>query len=187
MQAFKRNYLQHALAVGHWLRQHGATGSIDPLTFFLEIRCGEQEQRFQPQFILEKGEGEVAYRPQLTQDVSGFVGWLPYFNKTWPIAQDKLAFKEYALNAGIRTPRWVDDPVRARGTFIVKSRRSSFGNGLRGPFEPGTAVTLGEGECCEQFIVGKLLRPSTGTTSSRLPSWWTCLPFTATECERCAN
>ena len=31
-QPFKRNYLQHALAVGHWMRQNAATGSIDPLT-----------------------------------------------------------------------------------------------------------------------------------------------------------
>ena len=163
MHAFKRNYLQHALAVSHWLRRHGAAGTIDPLTHLLEIRCGAREQRFQPQFILELGEGEVAYRPQLTHNVSGFVGWLPYFNKTWPIAQDKLAFKAHALSAGICTPRWVADPALARGTFIVKPRRSSFGRGLRGPFEPASAVSVaegvdGDGEYCEEFIVGKLLK-----------------------------
>ena len=158
MQAFKRNYLQHALAVSHWLRQRGATGAIDPLTHVLEIRCGGREQRFEPQFVLELGDGEVAYRPRLTQNVSGFVGWLPYFNKTWPIAQDKLEFKGYALSEGICTPKWVADPALALGTFIVKSRRSSFGHGLRGPFEPASALTLAEGEYCEQFIVGKLLK-----------------------------
>lgn len=158
MQAFKRNYLQHALAVSHWLREHGATATIDPLTHVLEIRVGGRERRFEPQFILELGDGEVAYRPQLTQNVSGFVGWLPYFNKTWPIAQDKLAFKAYALSEGICTPKWAADPALARGTFIVKARRSSFGRGLRGPFEPASAVPLADGEYCEQFIVGKLLK-----------------------------
>ena len=161
MHAFKRNYLQHALAVSHWLRRHGAAGTIDPLTHVLEIRCGAREQRFQPQFILELGDGEVAYRPKLTHSVSGFVGWLPYFNKTWPIAQDKLAFKAHARSEGIRTPIWVAHPALARGTFIVKPRRSSFGRGLRGPFEPASVVSLADGEdgeYCEQFIVGKLLK-----------------------------
>ncbi len=157
-QPFKRNYLQHALAVGHWMRQQGATGTIDPLTYILEIRCNGRERRFQPQFVLEQADGQTGFTPQLAPNVSGFVGWLPYFNKTWPIAQDKLDFKEFAASAGIRTPKWVVDPAQARGTFIVKARRSTFGRGLRGPFEAASAVAIAEGEFCEQFIVGKLLK-----------------------------
>ena len=157
-QPFKRNYLQHALAVGRWMRLNAATGSIDPLTYVLEIRCDGREQRFQPQFILERPDGQVGFTPQLAPNVSGFVGWLPYFNKTWPIAQDKQAFKEFAIRVGIATPIWVADPEATRGAFIVKVRRSTFGRGLRGPFEARTTVPMGDGEYCEQFIAGKLLK-----------------------------
>lgn len=158
MQAFKRNYIQHALAVNHWMRQHGATGTIDPTTYVLELRCNGIERRFHPQFLLEKQGGDVAYVPHLVPSVSGFVGWLPYLNKIWPIAQDKLAFKDFAARSGVRTPQWVTDPALTRGAFIVKARRSTFGRGLRGPFEARSAVLLNDGDYCEQFVAGKLLK-----------------------------
>lgn len=71
-QPFKRNYLQHALAVAHWMRQNDATGGVDPLSYILEIRCNGRERRFQPQFFLEQANGQVAFTPQLTPNVSGF-------------------------------------------------------------------------------------------------------------------
>jgi hypothetical protein len=157
-QPFKRNYLQHALAVGHWMRQNSATGGIDPLNHILEIRCNGRERRFQPQFVLEQATGQLGFTPHLAPNVSGFVSWLPYFNKTWPIAQDKLAFKEHAAREDIRVPNWTTDPAQVRGTFIVKSRVSTLGRGLRGPFEAASAVTLADGEYCEQFIVGQLMK-----------------------------
>jgi len=157
-QPFKRNYLQHALAVGHWMRENDASGGIDPLSYILEIRCNGRERRFQPQFFLEQVNGQVAFTPQLTPNVSGFVSWLPYFNKVWPIAQDKLAFKKHAASEGIRTPGWTTETAEARGTFIVKSRVSTLGRGLRGPFEVASTVALSEGEYCEQFIVGQLMK-----------------------------
>jgi hypothetical protein len=155
---FKRNYLQHALAVGAWMRQNGATGGIDPLSHILEIHCKGRERRFQPQFVIELGKGQIGFTPHLAPNVSGFVSWLPYLNKTWPIAQDKLAFKEHAAGVDICVPHWTTDPAQTRGNFIVKSRVSTLGRGLRGPFMAASSVDLAEGEYCEQFIVGQLMK-----------------------------
>lgn len=157
-QPFKRNYLQHALAVGAWMQANGAQGNIDPVSCALEITCRGRVHRFSPQFILEQAAGQFGFTPQLTQSVSGFVGWLPYLSKVWPIAQDKLAFKHFAAEQGIRTPAWTPDPGQVRGNFIIKARHGSFGRGLRGPFAMGRPQQLQPGEYCEQFIVGQLLK-----------------------------
>ena len=163
MQAYKRNYLQHAFAVSHWMHARGAEGGIDPLSHILEVRCNGRTKRFQPQFVIELADGGVGYAPHLVPDVSGFVGWLPYYGKAWPEAQDKLAFKAHAAKAGLRTPLWTTTPSEARGTYIVKARRASLGRGLRGPFDAPHVETLarrGEhvDEYCEQFVIGRLLK-----------------------------
>lgn len=157
-QHFKRDYLQHALAVSQWLAANGAESGIDPSTQALDIRAKGRSVRLIPQFIVEDAQGRLQYTRRMREAMRGFVGWLPYFNKVWPVAQDKLVFKQYAESAGVRTPRWTVDPAQARGDFIVKARHSTFGRGLRGPFEGAGSITLVEGEYCEQFIVGKLLK-----------------------------
>ena len=40
LQAFKRNYLQHALAVGEWLQAHQATGTVDAQSLQLTVQRG---------------------------------------------------------------------------------------------------------------------------------------------------
>jgi len=157
-QPFKRNYLQHALAVTHWMRRHGASGGIDPLSHVLEIRCNGRERRFQPQFVIERSAGGIAFTPQLQPNVSGFVSWLPYFNKTWPIAQDKIEFKAYAAKQRLRTPPWTTDVNEMRGAYLIKARRSTLGRGQRGPYETPHREPLREGEYCEQLVFGRLLK-----------------------------
>jgi hypothetical protein len=157
-QPFKRNYLQHALALSHWMATHGAEGGIDPFSQALNIRLKKRTVRFFPQFVVEDRHGNPRFTPQLRSGVAGFVGWLPYFNKVWPIAQDKLAFKEHVQREGLRTPDWSTDPSHMRGPFLVKQRCSSFGLGLRGPFKSTERVALSDREYCEQFIVGQLLK-----------------------------
>jgi hypothetical protein len=155
---FKRNYLQHALAVRHWMCRHRAVGAIDPLSHVLQIRCEGRARRFHPHFVLEQRGGEIEFTPQPTTNVNGFESWLPYFNKSWPVGQDKLAFKEFATRSGIRTPHWATDPAQSQGAFVIKRRFSSPGRDTRGPFEDSSGVTLSAGEFCERFVVGQLLR-----------------------------
>lgn len=155
---FKRNHLQHALAVTEWMRAHGAGGQMDPLSYELEIACNGRTRQLLPQFVVRNADGSIGFTPRLLPGVLGFVSWLPYFNRVWPIAQDKLAFKEFAQARGVRVPGWGGKPQDVKGPFIVKGQRSTLCRGLRGPFPSGTAVTLADHEYCEQFIVGQLVK-----------------------------
>lgn len=161
-QPFKRNYLQHALAVGEWIHRRGARGGIDARTQVMEITHSDKTVRFYPQFVVENADGSMGFSPLMMTNVSGFVSWLPYQGKAWPAAQDKLAFKALAQAAGLRTPRWSTDPAQARGAVLVKAKRSTLGRGQRGPFEVGpasaTKLALADGEYAEQFIVGRLVK-----------------------------
>jgi len=159
MLPFKRNYLQHALAVSRWLGQHGASAGINPATYVMDIRLGGRTVRFFPQFSTLASDGLPAFFPELIDGVSGFVGWLPYFNKRWPIAQDKLAFKLFARAQGLRTPAWsglngpgIDRPV------LVKRQLSTFGRGMSGPFLTGGDTVLGTGDYLEAFITGRIIK-----------------------------
>jgi hypothetical protein len=158
MDAFKRNYLQHALAVSQWMQAHDAKGGIDPRSQMMEIHCNGRTVRFWPQFMVPNADGGIGFTPHLQTDVTSFVSWLPYFNKKWPVAQDKLAFKAFAHTHGLRTPAWSHNVSDAKGAFIAKAARSSLGVGLRGPFQAGADVTLADGEYVEQFIIGRLLK-----------------------------
>lgn len=155
---FKRNHLQHALAVTEWMRAHGAQGGIDPLSYRLEIRCNGRTVQFQPQFVVRNDDGSIGFVPQLIPGVMGFVSWLPYFNRVWPVAQDKIAFKQHAQLRGLRTPAWSARPGDMPGAFLVKAQRSTLCRGLRGPFRAGTEVQVGAGEYCERFIFGQLVK-----------------------------
>lgn len=163
MQPFKRNHLQHALAVSTWMREHGAVGGLDPRNLVMEITLNDKTVRFFPQFTATDDSG-VCFVNQLVPGVTGYVGWYPYLAKGWPIAQDKLAFKRFANAAGLRTPAWSQDTQEVKGPFLVKSQRSSLGKGQQGPFQvqpppsPAINISLQDGEYCEQFIMGKLLK-----------------------------
>lgn len=51
LQPFKRNFLQHALAVNAWMQQHEAKGGIDPRSLSMEITHNGRAVRFYPQFV----------------------------------------------------------------------------------------------------------------------------------------
>lgn len=163
MQAFKRNYLQHALAVSSWMRAHDAVGGLDPLNHVMEITCAGKTVRFFPQFTANSDQG-MCFINQLNPGTNGFVGWYPYLPKGWPIAQNKLLFKEFAKRTGLRTPAWTLQPQEAKGPVLIKRAVSSLGAGQRGPFMASSAPStdlssaLAQNEYCEQFITGQLLK-----------------------------
>ncbi|MET0209101.1 MAG: hypothetical protein ABW220_08660 [Burkholderiaceae bacterium] len=155
---FKRDYLQHALALGRWLRDRQASGAIDPLNQVASVSVGAKQRRLHPRFVVEHRDGRVSQTRELAENVGGFVGWLPYIEKTWQIADDRIAFKEFAEHVGLATPRWVLDPADTRGNFVVKARWADSGLALRGPFAPASPIALADGEYCEEFVVGQLLK-----------------------------
>lgn len=163
LQPFKRNFLQHALPISMWMQQHDAKGGIDPRTLAMEIAHNGRTARFYPQFVTEET-GGIGFGPHLQPGVSGFVGWLPYFGKGWEESSDKLAFKTFAQAHGLTTPAWSQNVAAVKGPFLVKHRRSTLGRSQRGPYvaapppAPPPGVSLADGEYCEQFVFGRVLK-----------------------------
>jgi hypothetical protein len=164
MIPFKRNFLQHAHAVGAWMQAHGATGGLDVPTLQMQISLKSKTLRFYPQFTADVVDGSIAFFPKLVDTSNGFVGWYPYESKVWPAAQDKLLFKQLAAQLQMRVPAWTQNIDEVKGAFLIKAARSSLGRGLRGPFRKSEGyalpvnIRLNEGEYAEQFILGKLLK-----------------------------
>jgi hypothetical protein len=155
--------LHHARAIRECTRRLGLEAHLDLANFRLALRGHGRYYDLFPQFSVFDDQRGLQYRP--TPDGPGnvrFIGWLPYFNKYWAIARDKLPFKEFCTARGLRTPAyWTrrDDAVR---DVIVKNSRSSFGAGMRGPFRlvgDGDAATgLFAGEYYEQFVIGTIAK-----------------------------
>lgn len=160
MLPFKRNYLQHALAMSAWMTAHGVKAAQDPKTLGLEVDHGGKVVHFHPQFDVETPEGQH-FVQNIGPSVVGFVGWFPYLPKAWPAAQSKLAFKAFARQVRLRTPAWSQNASDAKGLVLVKRNVSTFGEGQRGPFLMPAGQALAEpvaidaGEYIEQFIVGQ--------------------------------
>jgi len=132
-------------------------------SFQLRVSARNRYYDLIPQFIYRK-EGRYQYSPVMPADLDGigFIGWLPYFNKRWPAATDKLAFKEFCSENGLRTPRYSTKSADHLNDCIIKQRHSSFGYNIRGPFknldrtEPQSLA--GENEYYEEFIPGKIAK-----------------------------
>lgn len=158
MSRFAANTLNHLRTVSALLRGTRAQATIDPMTLILDLRAGSRRIRFQPQFVFVE-DARLHYTPHFEERVSGFIGWRPYFNKRWPIAVDKLAFKNYCVKAGVPTlPFWHGAPPPEHPPLIVKQRSGSFGEGIRGPFGAGDRDTIGRlttYEYAEEFRPGR--------------------------------
>lgn len=148
--------LNHLVRIREWARRHGAEFSLDAATFHLRIALRGRAVQMIPRFIMETRAG-LAYTTHFADD-AGFVGWLPYEVKRWPIATDKLAFKRFCEQAGLPVPAYWRTGSPRSDDFIVKGQQGSFGQNIRGPYRADTvdaqAVSPGPNEYCEQFIVG---------------------------------
>lgn len=163
MLPFKRNHLQHALAMSAWMTAHRVKAAQDPKTLGLEVDHAGKVVQFHPQFDVETPHG-----PRFVQNIGpsvvGFVGWFPYLPKAWPAAQSKLTFKAFARQVNLRTPAWTQNTSEAKGLVLVKRDVSTFGAGQRGPFlipagqTSGAPIAIEAGEYIEQFILGQLLK-----------------------------
>jgi hypothetical protein len=150
------NFLYHFQPIRSWVTQAGAQFSLDPNTLILTIRHWGREIVLLPRFIIQIDDSRTGYTSVFT-DRCRFVGWLPYEMKRWELASDKLAFKKFCRDSGLRVPQsWpgAEEPIT---DFIVKPRTGSFGRGILGPFRTGErrAQSKGEGYFAEQFIQGK--------------------------------
>lgn len=156
-QPFRRNFLQHAMAVSQWMGRRQAKGGIDPRNLSMEIAIGGNATRFYPQFVVER-EDRTAFIPFLEPGVCGFVGWVPHLGKGWAESSRKLAFKAFAAQHGLRIPAWGQGDARPAAEYLVKKDDSTFGEGMRGPYDRLRVPSLQAGEYWEHFVRGQVVK-----------------------------
>ncbi len=158
--SFLFSYFEHLRHFRAAARSIGGQGDIDLDSSGIVLRCGAREVRFVAQFLIRTPDGALTYSMSFDESAVGFIGWLPYFNKRWVEAFDKLAFKRLCEGAGLPMSPWSLDAVDpALGDFVVKSARgSSFGQHVRGPFAAANAEAheLAQGDYAESFVAGQI-------------------------------
>ncbi|TCS37738.1 hypothetical protein EDC30_10330 [Paucimonas lemoignei] len=158
---YKIVLMNHFKCMSQAVKAQDATCTLDMDNFHLTIAREGQRATFEPQFFVRNERGLV-FTPEFGDDVINFVGWLPYFNKRWPLGYDKLEFKKWAVKNGHRTPPYwqiVDAPIR---DVLRKKSKSSIGRGISGPYkviEPGSQeALLSEGDYFESFTFGRICK-----------------------------
>jgi hypothetical protein len=148
----------HIQPIRRWARKHKATLDLSIDDFRLSIRLGDRVVNFIPKFLVQVSDGRAAYTSTFT-DRCRFTGWLPYQLKKWPIATDKITFKQYCAARGLRATRHWTSGSPLSEHFIIKPRNGSFGSGMRGPFSIKDYETvkgsLPQNAYFEQFVSGR--------------------------------
>lgn len=167
--------MNHLRAVKAWLDRHGGVATINVQTFELEVKARNRYFSLHPQFLAAMN-GRPCYVPAMTDEVTGFIGWLPYRPLRWAISTDKLLFKECMREQGIPTPPVWDVTASAAADYVLKSSRGSFGYELTGPYRAGGAV---RGAAVPVSANGETFREAF-ITGTNLKAWfWGATPFHA--------
>ena len=159
--SFNLSMLNHMRAISECLPRFGARAELKFDSFQIEVRSRGLYYDLIPQYaVLSKG--KLVYTPYLTSNVTSFIGWRHYFNRQWELSTQKLAFKRYCLANGVRTPALFSAPEEVTTDVIIKRTRSSFGEGISGPFSAADARALNRpletGEYYDQFINGDIAK-----------------------------
>jgi len=159
--SFNLNLICHLRAIDECLPWLGAHVEMKFGSFALQVRARGRHYDLFPQYAILRN-GKIAYTCALTSEVTHFIGWRHYQNRLWSLAGNKLAFKQYCATNGLRTPRLFSKTQDIDADFIVKRTRSSFGEGIEGPFRSEAArsmnCTLRAGEYYEEFINGEIAK-----------------------------
>jgi hypothetical protein len=134
--------------------------TLNARDFSLEVRHGGQSLVLRPQFTQPVPGGAVIYVDTFSPAVKRFIGWRPAYDLRWPLSEQKLAFKQFMLAHQLPTPRHWLAPEPGLPHVIVKKNRSSFSEGIRGPFVDAAGVTLDaqQGEYLEEFKPGDIIK-----------------------------
>ena len=155
----------HFRAIQRWAAATGARATLDATNFQLEVKHRNRYFILFPQFIALT-EARLSHVPTLVDGVFGFAGWLPYRPYSLELSTDKLLFKKFFADAGLRTPAMWASAADAERDFILKRSRGSFGAQLAGPFRVeqrssahDERVEVGAGTLfAEEFIPGTILK-----------------------------
>lgn len=158
---YRTNLLYHVKVVNECLPRFRLEAQLNLQDLRLTVRGRNRYYLLAPQFLKPTPAG-VSYSPFFDNDVVGFIGWLPYFNKRWPTGSDKFAFKAFCEAQGLRTPQYSRRSGDAVRDVLIKRTNSSFGMGFRGPFasiDAGTSThQISQHEYYERFIEGRIAK-----------------------------
>ncbi|MES2048464.1 MAG: hypothetical protein V4447_08690 [Pseudomonadota bacterium] len=159
MKPSKNNLLHHHLWLRKALKASNAEAILDFDNFEVHVRREKEFWTLYPQFLTTLN-GVRQYTTTVSEDVNLFAGWLPYQNKHWPIAADKLAFKDYANKVNLPAPLYSTEVSSNLANVIVKRLSSSFGAQILGPFKSAQQheLDLSRGEYYERFVRGRILK-----------------------------
>jgi hypothetical protein len=164
--------LNHLKGVQACIAVAGGEAFVDARDLTLEVHIGPANLKFLPQFV-QWHDGRRSYTPTFSDSVRSFIGWRPHAARRWPATANKLVFKEHAQAAGVRIPNAWSEPSGSVRQYLVKQHSSSFGQGIRGPFErisPDDPLhRLAAGEFYEAFIPGRIAK------AWYLAGAWLCL------------
>lgn len=153
--------LNHLKAVNRCVAELGGSATMSVGDLSVDVQLGSMVRRLFPQFVNFR-DGRRVYSAAFTMDVRAFIGWRPYEARRWPATADKLLFKEFARQAGVSVPDASEEIDASLERVIIKHRRSSFGEGIRGPFENTSEIyperRLQTGEYYESFIPGRIAK-----------------------------
>lgn len=156
---FLNDFFEHLRFFTIAAKRRGGVGQFRLGSMDAVVEVGEKKVEFRAQYLTRREDGSVTYSMTFENESPGFVGWLPYFNKRWPEATDKLAFKERVAKAGLPTPLWSVGEVSSElGAYLIKPKKGTFGEGMRGPFagESAADAKLDAGEFAERFFLGQI-------------------------------
>lgn len=159
MHASKNSLLDHFKLLQSALRAYSAEAILGISDFVVYLRKDKEHKTLYPQFMAVI-DGVRQYLPAPSEHAHMFAGWLPYRNKRWPLASDKLLFKQFAIEQGLHTPEFSVDSSSPLQNVIVKQAASSFGAQIMGPFRSSSEYRLDTArrEYYEQFIEGSILK-----------------------------
>jgi hypothetical protein len=139
MQVYHTIVFNHFRALQGWAAGKDARLTLDVGTFELEVRYRGRYYTLRPLFQA-RADGRQFHTNVLVPNLTGFGGWRPYPSIQHSHSTDKLLFKRFVVEAGLRTPDFA--PWQGGGDSIefdclLKGSVGSFGKQLAGPFPAG--------------------------------------------------
>lgn len=168
MQIYLGAVFNHFRALQGWAADKSASVTLDVKTFEVEVKHRGRYYVMQPLFQA-RAEGRLVHIDVLPEQVIAFGGWRPYRPLSHPLSTDKLQFKQFLRDAGLRTPAFVEaDTPDAVPPFdyLIKGAAGSFGREIAGPFSAGVPIDVrrkkpgqhSERTFAEQFVLGRAVK-----------------------------
>lgn len=168
MQIYLGPVFNHFRALQAWAMDKDAAVTLDVRTFEVEVKYRNRYYLMQPLFQAREN-GRLVHTEALPQHWVAFGGWRPYKPVRHPLSTDKLAFKRFLVERGLRTPECAlagASGVPPVFDYLIKGVVGSFGREIAGPFRAGLAMPEGHGGLrgdlsrtfAEQFIHGSAVK-----------------------------